>query len=239
MRKGIEVRLGPGDRERLEAVIGSGNSPQKHVWRSRIVLLSAEGVGTMAIQRQTGKGKPTIWRWQARFMAEGVDGLLHEATRPAGKPPLSAEVIERVVEMTLAEPLGEATHWTCRAAVNVIRASLQSGSPFMIERRRSDRGSFQMPRRPQATHDADRLFASHRPAHGRSSTRPALPERPHSPTLSRSYVASYESSSQGPQSCRFCGEIHWPYCSPSCSSCHHKRAASGTAAHRAGWLHTA
>jgi len=35
-------------------------------------------------------------------MAEGVDGLLHEATRPAGKPPLTAETIERVVEMTLA-----------------------------------------------------------------------------------------------------------------------------------------
>jgi transposase len=95
MRKGVEVRLGPGDRERLEAVIGSGNSPQKHVWRARIVLLSAEGVGTMAIQRQTGKGKPTIWRWQARFMAEGVAGLLHEATRPAGRPALSAATVER------------------------------------------------------------------------------------------------------------------------------------------------
>src|SRR5213082_3379691 len=47
MRKGIEVRLDPGDRERLEGVIGSGNSPQKHVWRARIVLLSADGVGTM------------------------------------------------------------------------------------------------------------------------------------------------------------------------------------------------
>src|SRR5215207_4219946 len=115
MRKGIEVRLGPGDRERLETVIGSGNSPQKHVWRARIVLLSADGVGTMAIQRQTGKVKPTIWRWQARFMAEGVDGLLHEATRPAGKPALTAATIERLVEMTLAEPPGEATHWTCRA----------------------------------------------------------------------------------------------------------------------------
>jgi len=55
------------------------------VWRARIVLLSAAGVGTMAIQRQTGKGKPTIWRWQARFMAEGVEGLLHEATRPPGQ----------------------------------------------------------------------------------------------------------------------------------------------------------
>jgi transposase len=80
----------------------------------------------MAIQRQTGKGKPTIWRWQARFMAKGVDGLLHEATRPAGKPPLSAEVIERVVEMTLAEPLGEATHWTCRAMAKAAGVSHRS-----------------------------------------------------------------------------------------------------------------
>jgi hypothetical protein len=111
MRKGIEVRLGPGDRERLAAVIGSGNSPQKHVWRARIVLLSGDGLGTMAIQRQTGKGKPTIWRWQARFMAEGVDGLLHDATRPGRKKPLPAATVERVVEMTLAGPPGETTHW--------------------------------------------------------------------------------------------------------------------------------
>src|ERR1700704_5709675 len=126
MRKGIEVRLGPGDRERLEAVIGSGNSSQKHVWRARIVLLSADGVGTMAIQRQTGKGKPTIWRWQARFMAEGIDGLLHEATRPAGKPPLTAAVIERVVEMTLAEPPGERTLWTGRAMAKAAGVSHRS-----------------------------------------------------------------------------------------------------------------
>src|SRR6202022_3827763 len=125
-RKGVEVRLGVGDRERLEAVVGSGNSPQKHVWRARIVLLSAAGVGTMAIQRQTGKGKPTIWGWEARFMAEGVDGLLHEATRPAGKPPLTAETIERVVEMTLAEPPGEATHGPCRAMAQAAGVSHRS-----------------------------------------------------------------------------------------------------------------
>src|SRR5271154_2260810 len=126
MRKGVEVRLGPGDRERLEAVIGSGNSPQKHVWRARIVLLSADGVGTMAIQRQTGKGKPTIWRWRARFMAEGVDGLLHEAPRPPGKPPLSPAMIEQVVEMTLAEPPSERTHWTGRALARAAGVSHRS-----------------------------------------------------------------------------------------------------------------
>jgi transposase len=126
MRKGVEVRLGLGDRERLEAIVGSRNSPQKHVWRARIVLLSAAGVGTMAIQRQTAKGKPTIWRWQARFMDEGVDGLLHDATRPAGKPPLPAATIERVVEMTLAEPPGEAMHWTGRAMAKAAGVSHRS-----------------------------------------------------------------------------------------------------------------
>ena len=125
MRTGVEVRLGPGDRERLEAVVGSGNSPQKHVWRARIVLLSAEGIGTMEIQRRTGKGKPTIWRWQARFMTEGVYGLLHEATRPAGKPPLTSEVIERVVEMTLAEPPGE-TRFRMSSGSMSIRLTMRS-----------------------------------------------------------------------------------------------------------------
>ena len=126
MRKGVEVRLGSGDRERLEAVIGSGNSPQKHVWRARIVLLSADGFGTMAIQRQTGKDKPTIWRWQARFMAEGVKGLLHDATRPGRKKPLAVATIERVVAMTLAEPLGETTRWTGRAMAKAAGISHRS-----------------------------------------------------------------------------------------------------------------
>lgn len=80
----------------------------------------------MAIQRQTGKGKPTIWRWQARFMTEGVDGLLHDATRPSGVPPLTAAAIERVVELTLAGPPGERTHWTGRAMAQAAGVSHRS-----------------------------------------------------------------------------------------------------------------
>ena len=50
MREGVEVRLRPGDRERLEGVVSDRKSPQHHVWRARIVLLSADGGGTMAIR---------------------------------------------------------------------------------------------------------------------------------------------------------------------------------------------
>jgi hypothetical protein len=32
-----------------------GTVDKKHVWRARIVLVTADGVGTNAIMRQTGK----------------------------------------------------------------------------------------------------------------------------------------------------------------------------------------
>ena len=55
---------------------------QKHVWRARIVLHSADGIGTNGIMRRTGKSKTCVWRWQERFAQEGYDGLLRDKTRP-------------------------------------------------------------------------------------------------------------------------------------------------------------
>jgi hypothetical protein len=34
------------------------------VWRARIVLLTADGLGTNEIMRQTAKSKTCLWRWQ-------------------------------------------------------------------------------------------------------------------------------------------------------------------------------
>ena len=62
MRPGITIDVTPADRVRLDSVIADRNSPQKHVWRSRIVLLSADGHGTSEIMRLTGKSKTCVWR---------------------------------------------------------------------------------------------------------------------------------------------------------------------------------
>ena len=68
----------------------------------------------MEIMRQTGKSKTCVWRWQERFMAEGIDGLLRDKTRPSRIAPLEPLVDERVVALTLEPPDREATHWTAR-----------------------------------------------------------------------------------------------------------------------------
>src|SRR5215211_4236155 len=115
MREGITVEVSAADRARLEAVVADRNSPQKHVWRARIILGTADGLGTGEIMRRTGKSKPSVWRWQERFMREGVPGLLRDRTRPARIPPLPQAAIDRVIELTAAEPPHEATHWTASA----------------------------------------------------------------------------------------------------------------------------
>ena len=74
MRAGIVVTVTRTDRRQLEAIVADRSAPQTHVWRAHIILATAEGCGTAEIMRRSGKSKPVVWRWQAQFMAEGVDG---------------------------------------------------------------------------------------------------------------------------------------------------------------------
>ena len=112
MRTGISISVSATDRRRLKALIRDRNAAQKHVWRAEIVLLTADGVGTSEIMQRTGKSKTCVWRWQERFMEEGLEGLLRDKTRPPRIKPLSSEATERVVALTLRDPPGETTHWT-------------------------------------------------------------------------------------------------------------------------------
>jgi transposase len=111
-REDICIYVGPANRARLEAIIAGRNSTSKAVWRARIVLATAERHGTNAIMRLTGKSKPCVWRWQERYIAEGVDGLLRDKTRPSGKKPLTQKVRLKVLAKTANETPANATHWS-------------------------------------------------------------------------------------------------------------------------------
>lgn len=53
-------------------------------------------------------------------MAECVDGLLRDKTRPPGVAPLKAALVDEDVALTLKPPTHEATHWTVRAMATTI-----------------------------------------------------------------------------------------------------------------------
>jgi transposase len=126
MRKGISITVTAEDRVRLDTIIRNRNSLQKHVWRARIIVLTADGEGTTAITRAVGKGKTVVWRWQERFMHEGIQGLTRDKTRPSRIPPLPAETVDRVVALTNQAPPHEATHWTAPAMAKTVAISPSS-----------------------------------------------------------------------------------------------------------------
>jgi hypothetical protein len=84
------------------------------------------GYGTAEIMRRAGVLKPCVWRWQERFLHEGVAGLRCDKTRKPGLPPLPQAVVDRVIALTLAEPPGEATHYRGRATAAATGVSLRS-----------------------------------------------------------------------------------------------------------------
>jgi transposase len=93
MGAGTVASVTPRDRARLEAIIADRSTRQKHAARARVIVATADGRVTTKSMRRSGLSKPVGWRWQERFMEEGVDGLLRDKTRKPGKLPLPAATV--------------------------------------------------------------------------------------------------------------------------------------------------
>jgi hypothetical protein len=86
---GFCLYLSPADRAKQEAIVADRNSPRKLCWRAEIVLGTADGLGTNAIMRRTGKSKPCVWRWRRRVsrrspLVPSISAMTD--LRPGGNP---------------------------------------------------------------------------------------------------------------------------------------------------------
>ena len=91
MRKIEQIGISASDRERLERLVRDRNTPQKVVWRARIVLLASDGLTAEGIAAAADQSLLTVRRWRRRrFVTKGMDGLLKDATRPSRVKPVGA-----------------------------------------------------------------------------------------------------------------------------------------------------
>ena len=125
-RDDICLYLGPADRAQLQSLLTDRNTPRKVVWRAKIVLSTADGCGTNEIMRRSDTSKPTVWRWQARYLDDGVAGLRRDKTRPSRVPPLPRETRLKVIARTVRETPPNATHWSRSAMAEAMGISPSS-----------------------------------------------------------------------------------------------------------------
>ena len=110
-----QIELSAAERGRLAGILNSPQSLQKHVWRAHIIFELGSGRGLIETVKRTGTTKPTVWRWWDRYLEEGVDGLLHDATRPPGKDPIPEHREKALIDLAMSPPPPHATHWTLKA----------------------------------------------------------------------------------------------------------------------------
>lgn len=125
-RNDICLYLSPEDRAELQSLVRNRNTPRKLVWRAEIILATADGHGTFEIMRRAQTSKPTVWRWQARYLDEGIAGLKRDKTRPSRVPPLPRATRLKVIAMTVQETPPNATHWSRSLMAEAVGISASS-----------------------------------------------------------------------------------------------------------------
>src|SRR6266581_142002 len=116
-------------RRTLEAWISARNSPQKVVFRAKLVLLASEGIANRKIAQQMDASRPTVILWRQRFVAGGPEALVDDAPGRGRKPEISAGKIKQIVDATLQTKPKAATHWSVRTM-----AAAQGVSPASVQR---------------------------------------------------------------------------------------------------------
>ncbi|MGA3129364.1 MAG: helix-turn-helix domain-containing protein [Terracidiphilus sp.] len=105
------------------------NTPQKVVFRVRIVLLAAEGKANSQIAQQLGTSRPSVILPRRRFQQGGTAALSEDARGRGRKATISAARVKQIVEATLHTKPPAATDWSLGTM-----ARAQGVSPATVQR---------------------------------------------------------------------------------------------------------
>jgi putative transposase len=114
VRGDATIELTQAQRAELEKVARSRRAAQAVAQRARIVLLTAQGIGPAAIGEQLGVSQPTVRKWRACYVEEGLAGLRSEP-RPGRPRSLDDQRGADLLNQALQTRPAKQTHWSVRS----------------------------------------------------------------------------------------------------------------------------
>jgi len=112
-RPNTPVDVSDAERAELEHVVRSRRLPHGVVTRAKIILFSADGVGTAEIARRCDVSRPTISLWRQRFRDHGLAGL-HTELRTGRPRTIDDERVAELVNKVIQDTPKGSTHWSVR-----------------------------------------------------------------------------------------------------------------------------
>ena len=108
------VHVSAPEQAQLEQIVRQGKTPQKVAARARIVLMLANHEPPPDVAAALHVSRMTVRLWADRFVADGVPGVVRDATRPGRRKQITPAQVHAIVEATLRTRPPAATHWSSR-----------------------------------------------------------------------------------------------------------------------------
>jgi transposase len=109
------VVLPAADRAQLATLAARGTTPQKLAIRARIMLMLADHVRPSQVASRLAISRNHVHYWVRRYVAQGVSGVVRDASRPGRKKRLTPERVAAIVNATLTTTPPGRTQWSTRS----------------------------------------------------------------------------------------------------------------------------
>ena len=127
MRVATQITLSDSDRKILEKNTTSKAVSIRLCERSKVVLLSAEGLDNRVIAQQLNIPPNKVGKWRNRFAEGGIESISKDKPRGAnhgGKDTLKqARLRQKIIEKTTREKPDNATHWSTRTMAEALNTT--------------------------------------------------------------------------------------------------------------------
>ena len=120
--------LSHGDRNTLTKWAHSATAPYRVVALAKALLMAGDGIANTRIATTLSISRPTLLKWRARFLSDGLDSVGTVRAGRGRKPRITQHQVQAIVHATLHETPPGATHWSCRSmakAAAVGRSTVQ------------------------------------------------------------------------------------------------------------------
>lgn len=114
VRNDATIELSSQQRAELAKVARSRRTPQAVAMRARVVLMTADGVSPGEIGDRLEISQPTVRKWRARFVEDGMAGLRNEP-RPGRPRSLDDQRVAELLNRALQTRPAKQTHWSVRS----------------------------------------------------------------------------------------------------------------------------
>lgn len=111
MGKTIKIKLSEAQKNKLLTMMNAHTIERRIALRSKIILLSADGLTLDKIMQQTDSSRQTVNKWRQRFIKYGLEGL-DDIKRPGRQPIISAEAKAEVIRLACSKPPDGYTSWS-------------------------------------------------------------------------------------------------------------------------------